>query len=154
MKIFKFKKLQLTTVLLFILTILIIITGLILIGLYHGKEIVIVKNSFISKKHFNKLIIKYNGFELLYKYSWYYILGNSNIYFKNFDTYYYFIQNYHFPSLLQLQIGIVFCVFLMPILIVILLIFIFIILKRKYIKNNNFWDAIQNCEIINNYYVH
>ncbi|WJG70148.1 hypothetical protein SIXOD_v1c12050 [Spiroplasma ixodetis Y32] len=22
------------------------------------------------------------------------------------------------------------------------------------IKNNNFWDAIQNCEIINNYYVH
>lgn len=154
MKIFKFKKLQLTTVLLFILTILIMLIGLMLIGLYHGKEIIIVKNSFITKKHFNKLIIKYNGFELLSKYSWYYILSNNNISFKNFDTYYYIIQNYNFASLLQLQIGIIFSVILIPILIVILLIFSFILLKIKYIKNNKFWDTIQNCEIINNYYVH
>ncbi|WP_458257894.1 hypothetical protein [Spiroplasma endosymbiont of Dactylopius coccus] len=43
MKIKTLKKLQLITVSLFILTILIIINGLLLLGLFHGKEVVTVK---------------------------------------------------------------------------------------------------------------
>jgi hypothetical protein len=64
----KTKKLQLLTVLLFILTIVIIIFGLLLLGLFHGKEVVTVKNNYLSKNT-KPLIYEYNGFILCSKYS-------------------------------------------------------------------------------------
>ncbi|WJG69539.1 hypothetical protein [Spiroplasma ixodetis] len=149
----KLKKLQLITVLLFILTILIIITGLLLLGLFHGKEVVTVKNNHLFKNT-KPLIYEYNGFTLWSKYSWYYILTNNNISFNNFGSEY-IIHNYYNYSLLQLKIAVIFSTIIVPIFVSIILSLTFLIigLKRK-IKNNNFWDAIANCEIISNYYIH
>ncbi|WP_342266440.1 hypothetical protein [Spiroplasma endosymbiont of Villa modesta] len=143
----KLKKLQLITVLIFILTILIMIAGLLLLSLFHGKEVVTTKNT-------EPLTYEYNGFTLWSKYSWYYILTNNNICFKNFGSYYIIDNSYNY-SLLWLKIAIIFSTIVVPIFISIILSLTFLIigLKRK-IKNNNFWDAIANCEIISNYYIH
>ncbi len=152
MKIKALKNLQLITVLLFILTILTLIIGLWIIGLFHGKEVVISKN--ISLHKILKKIFKYNGFILWSKYSLYYILSNNNISLKNFGNYY-TVHNYYHYSLLQFKIGIIFCEILVPILIFItILLILWIIYLKIKIKNKNFWDFIANCEIINNYYIH
>ncbi|WP_458257981.1 hypothetical protein [Spiroplasma endosymbiont of Dactylopius coccus] len=153
MKIKTLKKLQLITVSLFILTVLIIINGLLLLGLFHGKEVVTVKNNYLFKNT-KRLIYEYNGFTLWSKYSWYYILTNNNISFKDFGNEY-IIDNYYSYPLLWLKIAVIFSTIVVPIFVSIILSLTFLIigLKRK-IKNNNFWDAIANCEIISNYYIH
>ncbi|WP_338985984.1 hypothetical protein [Spiroplasma endosymbiont of Thecophora atra] len=153
MKIKALKKLQLVTVLLFVLTILIVITLLLLLGLFHGKEVVTVKNNNLFKNT-KPLIYEYNGFTLWSKYSWYYILTNNNICLKNFGSCY-IIHNSYSYSLLWLKIAVIFSTIVVPIFVSIILSLTFFIigLKRK-IKNNNFWDAIANCEIISNYYIH
>lgn len=136
----KLKKLQLTTVLLFILTILIIIIGLMLIA-------------FCNFHFYNNKYSKYRGgFSILKHFGISYIINHSATYFYNLGPHH-FKENYY--VWIQLKIGIIFCVILVPILIFIInsLIFLIIGLKIK-VKNNNFWDAIQNCEIISNYYIH
>ena len=148
MKIKKNNKLNLLTiitVILFILTILIMITGLILIGFSkHYDYVPLIKLQ--SKLN----LIQTNGFVLLNHISVSYVLNHStnfiNLISNCGETYY---------NWKQLQIGIIFCVIVVPILIFITtsLTFFIIGLKVK-IKNNNFWDAIQNCKIINNYYIH
>ncbi len=140
----KTKKLQLITVLLFILTIIIITIGLILIGIsnyYHYVQI--DKNS--------KLILRQiNGFKLLNILSMNYILIHSPSFICYFTG-----NNNNYNNWIQLQIGVIFCIILIPILMSITMSFIFLIIGLKIkIKNNNFWDAIQNCEIISNYYIH
>lgn len=140
------KKLQLITALLFILTIVIIIIGLILIDFFHTKEII------TSKRYYDKkLIIKNNGFDLLRNYNLTFLLNH----YKLNNTFGIINVAYENQLLLQLQIGIILLIIISPILtlITISLFFLIIGLKIK-IKNNNFWDAIQNCEIINNYYIH
>ncbi|WP_339042419.1 hypothetical protein [Spiroplasma endosymbiont of Apeira syringaria] len=153
MKIKALKKLQLITVLIFILTILIIIAGLLLLGLFHGKEVVTIKSNHLVKNT-EPLIYEYNGFTLWSKYSWYYILTNNNICLNNFGSYYIIHNSYNY-SLLWLKIAVIFSTIVVQIFISIILSLTFLIigLKRK-IKNNNFWDAIANCEIISNYYIH
>ncbi|WP_458258293.1 hypothetical protein [Spiroplasma endosymbiont of Dactylopius coccus] len=106
MTIKSLKKLQLITVLLFILTILIIIAELLLLGLFHGKEVVTIKSNHLVKNT-KPLIYEYNGFTLWSKYSWYYILTNNNICLNNFGSYY-IIHNYYNYSLLSLKIAIIF----------------------------------------------
>lgn len=139
----KTKKLQLITVSLFILSISIMTIGLILIGISNVNYIHINWSS--------KLVLrKSNGFNLLKYISIIYILNHSANFIclinRNYELYYNWIQ---------LQIGVIFCVILVPIFssITMSLIFLIIGLKIK-LKNNNFWDAIQNCEIIYNYYIH
>ncbi|WJG70589.1 hypothetical protein [Spiroplasma ixodetis] len=139
----KTKKLQLITVLLFILTIIIITIGLILIGIsnyYHYVQI--DKNS--------KLILtQINGFKLLNILSMNYILIHSPSFICYFTE-----NNNNYNNWIQLQIGVIFCYILVPILTIITISLTFLIIGFKIkLKNNNFWDAIQNCEIINNYYI-
>ncbi len=144
MKIKKNKKLQLTTLLLLILTILFMSTGLMLINISNYFDYIHFDNSL-------KLILrKTNGFKLLNIFSINYILVHSANLICWFTQ-----NNKNYYNWIQLQIGIIFCIILVPILIFIItsLTFLNIGLKIK-IKNNNFWDAIQNCEIINNYYIH
>ncbi|WP_338987632.1 hypothetical protein [Spiroplasma endosymbiont of Dasysyrphus albostriatus] len=83
------------------------------------------------------------------------MLTNNKLYFCKHYLFQNIVENYNLKSLVQLKIGIVFAIILSPILlfITILLIFLNIYLKIKK-ADNNFWDAIENCEIINNYYVH
>ncbi|WP_174480761.1 hypothetical protein [Spiroplasma endosymbiont of Danaus chrysippus] len=135
------KKLQLITVSLFILTILTLIIGLILIDFSHF-------NLFYLNKKLNCI----NGFDLLKHFRLSFIIEHSAKYFYNFGTHH-IKENYY--EWIELQSGIFLVLFLLPILffITISLTFFIIGLKVK-IKNNNFWDAIQNCEIINNYYIH
>ncbi|WDA54408.1 MAG: hypothetical protein PPFGHCPK_00851 [Spiroplasma endosymbiont of Drosophila atripex] len=138
------KKIQIITILLFILTILFIISGLILIDFcdYHSH----IRNQTTLK--FEN--IERNGFQILTITSIYHILEYSPKYVcyisQNIGNYYNWIE---------LKIGVIFCIILTPIFgfFTIALTFLIIGLKVK-IKNNNFWDAIENCEIINNYYIH
>ena len=141
MKFHKIKKLQLITALLFILTVIIMIIGLILINFSHF-------NFFYFNKNWNDI----NGFIILKHCSLFFILENSANYFYNLGIRH-IKENYYNWN--RLQIGIIFSVILFPIFtcISISLTFFIIGLKVK-IKNNNFWDAIQNCEIISNYYIH
>ncbi|WJG69919.1 hypothetical protein [Spiroplasma ixodetis] len=140
----KTKKLQLITVSLFTLTILIMIIGLMVIGFcdYNYHTFNQSTKMWEDEKH--------NGFYFLKVTSIYRILSCSAIHACNISH-----NNGNFYSWIQLQIGIVFLVILVPILTFIItsLIFLNIGLKIK-IKNNNFWDAIQNCEIISNDYIH
>lgn len=136
----KLKKLQLLTVLLFILTILLMIIGLILIRIsnfnYHNQQ----------------QIIKMNGFNFLNIYSINYTLCHCA---SHICLCHIFQNNQNYYNWIKLQIGIIFCVILVPILTIITLSLTFFIIGLKInLKNNNFWDAIQNCEIINNYYIH
>ncbi|WP_342218317.1 hypothetical protein [Spiroplasma endosymbiont of Amphimallon solstitiale] len=140
----KIKKLQLITALLFILTILIMSTGLTLIDFsnYHS-------NMFnLLTKSYEKL--EKNGFELLKTISINHILSYSADYVCHISH-----NNKNYYNWIQLQVGIIFCIIITPILTFITtsLLFFNIGLRVK-IKNNNFWDAIQNCEIISNYYIH
>ncbi|WP_338979100.1 hypothetical protein [Spiroplasma endosymbiont of Panzeria rudis] len=138
------KKLQLLTVSLFILTIIIITIGLILIGISNYYDYVqIDKNS--------KLILRQiHGFKLLNILSMNYILIHSPSFICYFTE-----NNNNYNNWIQLQIGIIFCYILVPILTIITISLTFFIIGLKVkIKNNNFWDAIANCEIISNYYVH
>lgn len=132
----KTKKLQLITALLFILTILIMIIGLSLIG--------------FCDYHFHIIKNDKNGFEILSTTSITHILGCSAkcvCLMTNCN------ENYY--NWIQLQIGVIFCTILVPIFLSIILSLTFLIIGLKIkIKNNNFWDAIQNCEIIYNYYIH
>ncbi|WP_338961022.1 MULTISPECIES: hypothetical protein [unclassified Spiroplasma] len=149
----KYKKLKLATLFLFILTILIMVIGLMLIG-FSSFDKSFFENLKLYKE--KRLIIEItleitNGFSLLNYMSVNYILNHSeeNICLSvihNYDGYYDWVQ---------LQIGVIFCIILTPIFgfFTIALTFLIIGLKVK-IKNNNFWDAIQKCEIINSYYVH
>ncbi|WP_342219009.1 hypothetical protein [Spiroplasma endosymbiont of Amphimallon solstitiale] len=92
-----------------------------------------------------------NGFQILATTSIYHILEYSPKYVcyisQNIGNYYNWVE---------LQIGVIFCIILVPTLlyVITLLIFTNICLKIKNKRNNNFWDAIENCEIINNYYIH
>ncbi|WP_338979546.1 MULTISPECIES: hypothetical protein [unclassified Spiroplasma] len=139
------KKIQIITILLFILTILLIISGLILIDFcdYHSH----MRNQTTLK--FEN--IERNGFQILATTSIYHILEYSPKYVcyisQNIGNYYNWVE---------LQIGVIFCIILVPTLfyVITLLIFTNICLKIKNKRNNNFWDAIENCEIINNYYIH
>lgn len=139
----KTKKLQLLTVLLFILTILIMTIGLVLIDISNFDYIHINWSS--------KLVLKkINGFSLLKYISIIYILNHSANFIclisENYELYY---------NWMQLQIGIIFCIILVPIFLSITMSLFFLIIGLKIkLKNNNFWDAIQNCEIIYNYYIH
>ncbi|WP_174481269.1 hypothetical protein [Spiroplasma endosymbiont of Danaus chrysippus] len=145
----KYKKLKLLTLFLFILTILIMVIGLMLIGFSNFNKSFFEHLKLYKEK---RLIIEItNGFSLLNYMSVNYILNHSpeNIcssVVHNYDRYYDWVQ---------LQIGVIFCIILTPIFgfFTIALTFLIIGLKVK-IKNNNFWDAIQKCEIINSYYVH
>ena len=149
----KYKKLKLATLFLFILTILIIVIGLMLIGFSNFDKSFFENLKLYKEK---RLIIEItleitNGFSLLNYMSVNYILNYcaENIcssVIHNYDGYYDWVQ---------LQIGVIFCIILTPIFgfFTIALTFLIIGLKVK-IKNNNFWDAIQKCEIINSYYVH
>jgi len=149
----KYKKLKLATLFLFILTILIMVIGLMLIGFSNFNKIFFEHLKLYKEK---RLIIEItleitNGFSLLNYMSVNYILNHSaeNIcssVVHNYDGYYNWVQ---------LQIGVIFCIILTPIFgfFTIALTFLIIGLKVK-IKNNNFWDAIRKCEIINSYYVH
>ncbi|WP_342218708.1 hypothetical protein [Spiroplasma endosymbiont of Amphimallon solstitiale] len=152
----KYKKLKLATLFLFILTILtilIMVIGLMLIGFSNFNKSFFEHLKLYKEK---RLIIEItleitNGFSLLNYMSVNYILNHSaeNICLSvvhNYDGYYDWVQ---------LQIGVIFCIILTPIFgfFTIALTFLIIGLKVK-IKNNNFWDAIQKCEIINSYYVH
>ncbi|WP_425382771.1 hypothetical protein [Spiroplasma endosymbiont of Melieria omissa] len=149
----KYKKIKLATLFLFILTILIMVIGLMLIGFSNFDKSFFENLKLYKEK---RLIIEItleitNGFSLLNYMSVNYILNHSaeNIcssVIHNYDGYYDWVQ---------LQIGVIFCIILTPIFgfFTIALTFLIIGLKVK-IKNNNFWDAIQKCEIINSYYVH
>ncbi|WJG70102.1 hypothetical protein [Spiroplasma ixodetis] len=149
----KYKKLKLATLFLFILTILIMVIGLMLIGFSNFNKSFFEHLKLYKEK---RLIIEItleitNGFSLLNYVSVNYILNHSaeNICLSvvhNYDGYYDWVQ---------LQIGVIFCIILTPIFgfFTIALTFLIIGLKVK-IKNNNFWDAMQKCEIINSYYVH
>ncbi len=144
MKIKTLKKLQLITVLLFIFTILIMIIGLTLIGScdYHSHIY-----NLLTKKYIN---LEKNGFGILSTTSIIHILGYSPKSVCSITN-----CNGNYYNWIQLQIGVIFCVILVPILAIITLSLTFFIIGLKVkMKNNNFWDAIQNCEIINNYYVH
>ncbi len=138
------KKLQLITVLLFIFSILIMTIGLTLIGScdYHSHIY-----NLLTKKHIN---LEKNGFEILSTTSIIHILGCSPKFVCSITN-----CNGNYYNWIQLQIGVIFCLILVPILIIIILSLTFFIIGLKVkIKNNNFWDAIQNCEIISNYYIH
>jgi pilus assembly protein TadC len=53
------------------------------------------------------------------------------------------------------KIAVIFSTIVVPIFVSIILSLTFLIIGLKIkIKNNNFWDAIANCEIISNYYIH
>ncbi|WJG69840.1 hypothetical protein [Spiroplasma ixodetis] len=147
MKIQKLKKINLITLSLFILTILVIFTSLTLIDFFNIKNDIKYIPSFYNHYRKQEIITKENG--LIY------ILTNNKLYFCKHYLFQNIVENYILKSLVQLKIGIVFAIILSPILlfITILLIFLNIYLKIKK-ENNNFWDAIENCEIINNYYVH
>lgn len=137
----KINILQLITAILFAFIILILIIGLYLIWFsnFHIK----IENSFSTFK---------NGYQLLKDFGLSYVLSHSANFFISLRHYSY--SGNYYPWI-QLQIGIIFCVIISPILLYTAIIFIIIILIFKIKrKNNNFWDALQNCEIINNYYIH
>ncbi len=138
MKIKTLKKLQLLTVSLFILTLII---GLILIDFSHF-------NFFYLNKNLNCI----DGFDMLKHFRLSFIIEHSAKYFYNLGTHH-IKENYY--EWTELRSGIFLLLFLLPILffITISLTFFIIGFKTK-LKNNNFWDAIANCEIINNYYIH
>ncbi len=141
MKIKTLKKLQLITVLLFILSILTLIIGLILIDFSHF-------NLFYFDKNLNCI----NGFKMLKHFQLSFIIEHSAKYFYNLGTHH-IKENYYEWTELRSEIFLV--LILVPILFFITMLFTFFIIGLKIkIKNNNFWDAIQNCEIINNYYIH
>ncbi|WJG70657.1 hypothetical protein [Spiroplasma ixodetis] len=136
----KTKKLLLITVSLFILTILLMIIGLMLIGFSKHYDCMPIIN--LNSK---LVLIEKNGFSLLNYISVNYVLSHSTNFIRLTNNYYNWIQ---------LQIGVIFCVILVPILGLITLSLTFLIIGLKIkVKNNNFWDAIQNCEIISNYYI-
>lgn len=141
MKIKTLKKLQLLTALLFIVTILTLVIGLVLINFS-------TFNLFYFNKNWNDI----NGYTILKHFSLLPILEHSANYFYNLGNHH-IKENYY--NWTKLKFGIIFSVILFPIFtcISMSLTFFMIGLKVK-IKNNNFWDAIANCEIISNYYVH
>jgi len=128
----KIKILQLLSVILFAIVILITVVGLYLIWF---------SNFCDSHK---------NGFTMLQYKGVSFILGHSSRYICNITHH---PEDYY--TWVQLQIGIILCIIVSPTLLYITILFLTIIFifKIKY-KNNNFWDAIENCEIINNYYIH
>ncbi|WP_342277146.1 hypothetical protein [Spiroplasma endosymbiont of Nebria brevicollis] len=134
----KIKLLQLIIVIMLALIILITIIGLYLIGFsdfhYDEKGSQKRNNGFATLSHF--------GISFIVDHSVTYIchvLNNK--------------ENYH--SFLKLQIGVILCLIISPTLLYVTILFItFILVLKIKSKNNNFWDAISNCQIINNYYVH
>lgn len=137
----KINILQLLTAILLAFMVLVIIIGLYLISL----------SNFTVKYDDNTSTFK-DGYQLLKHFGLSYILSHSAKCFISLKHYNY-SDNYY--PWIQLQSGVIFCLIISPILLYTTIIFIIMIfifkIKRK---NNNFWDAIQNCEIINNYYVH
>jgi len=136
----KIKILQGITVILFAFIILITVMGLYLIWFSNFHYI-------IGYKHSDKYS---NGFGTLKYFGISFILFHSPNSISNITNH---PENYH--AWVQLQTGIILCLIISPVLLYITILFItFILIFKIKIKNNNFWDAIQNCEIINNYYVH
>lgn len=136
----KVKIIQFLVVLLLSLTILLIVIGLILIH--------------FSSFHFyiNNHLQYVNGFTILKRFRLSFILKHSADYFYNFG-------HHHFKENLlpwmQLKAGVIFCVILVPIFASITMsLFSLIVGLKIKIRNNNFWDAIKNCEVISNYYLH
>ncbi|WP_375317989.1 hypothetical protein [Spiroplasma endosymbiont of Virgichneumon dumeticola] len=134
----KIKLLQLLTVIMLTLIVLITIIGIYLIGFSDFKD---------DDKSSPKRI---NGFATLSHLGISFIIGHSVKYIcyvlNDKENYYNFVQ---------LQIGVILCLIISPTLLYVTILFITFILVLKIIsKNNNFWDAISNCQIINNYYVH
>lgn len=150
MNLQKYKKLKLITLLLFVFTILMMISGLLLIDFSDGNHDYLYYFIIQGQTKQNFIINITNGFSLLNYMSINYLLTHSASSMcsinNNYEGYYDWIQ---------IQIGVIICVILVPIFAFfsISLIFLIIGLKIK-IENNNFWDALQNCEIINNYYIH
>ncbi len=133
--------LQLITIILFAIIILILIISLYLIW-FSDFHI----NTDDSSSNFK------NGFQLLKDLGLSYVLSHSGNFLISLA--HYSDSNNYYPWI-QLQIGVIFFVIINPILLyttIILIISIFIFKIKR--KNNNFWDALQNCEIINNYYIH
>lgn len=95
-------------------------------------------------------IKKKNGFQILSRTSIIHILGcSANC------VYYISHNNENYYNWITLQIGVILLIIVIPIFILIIIALTFFIIGLKMnIKNNNSWDAIQNCEIINNYYIH
>ncbi|WP_425381087.1 hypothetical protein [Spiroplasma endosymbiont of Polydrusus pterygomalis] len=151
MNLQKYKKLKLITllVLVFIFTILIMTIGLLLIAFaaFNHDSLNFIELHWKQKFIVNNIT---NGFSLLNYMSINYLFTHSASYICSINDNY---QGYY--DWIQLQIGVIFCVILVPIFafVTISLTFLIIGLKIK-IENNNFWDGLQNCEIINNYYIH
>ncbi|WJG70523.1 hypothetical protein [Spiroplasma ixodetis] len=94
--------------------------------------------------------VNVNGFEFLNHCNINYVLSHSANYICALSK-----NNANCYNWIQLQIGVIFCIIIVPILLSITMSFIFLIIGLKIkIKNNNFWDAIANCKIISNYYIH
>jgi len=137
----KVKILQLITVILFAFIILITVIGLYLIWLSNFHYFIRYNHSEHSRYS--------NGFVTLKRFGLSFILFHSPSYICNITNH---PENYQ--AWVQLQTGVILCLIISPILLYMTILFITIILIFKIKYNNNFWDAIQNCEIINNYYIH
>ncbi len=149
MNLQKYKKLKLLTLLLFVFTILIMTTGLLLIAFanFSHDSLNFIELYWKQESIANNIT---NGFSLLNYMSINYLFSHSALDIcsinNNYQVYYDWIQ---------LQIGAIFCVILVPIFLFVTISLTFLIIGLKIkIENNNFWDALQNCEIINNYYIH
>ncbi|WJG70847.1 hypothetical protein [Spiroplasma ixodetis] len=138
----KVKILQLTTIILFAITVLITITGLYLI--WFSNFYFKFDNNEQCHSNFK------DGYTMLKHFGLSYTISTSASSFCNLSH----ISDNYYPWI-QLQIGVIFCIIIVPILLYTVFLFVVIIFVFKIReKNNNFWDAIENCEIINNYYVH
>lgn len=134
------KILQLVTVILFALIILITIIGLYLIWFsnfdfkFNDKCNSTFKDGYVILKHFGLS----------------YVLNHSASYICSLSEH---TINYY--PWIQLQAEVILCIIIGPTLLYMTILFITIIfiLQIKN-RNNNFWDSLQNCEIINNYYIH
>ncbi len=138
----KIKILKLITAILFAFIILIAIIGLYLIWFSDFHHFIYYKHHKHSKYS--------SGFSVLKHFGLSFILFHSTTYICNATHH---AENYQ--AWVQLQTGVILCLIISPMLLYMTILFIIIIFIFKIKnKNNNFWDAIQNCEIINNYYIH
>ncbi|WJG70823.1 hypothetical protein [Spiroplasma ixodetis] len=138
----KIKILQMITVILFAFVILITVIGLYLIWFSDFHHFIHYKHHKNSKYSSGFSVLKHFGLSFILFHS-----PNSICSITNHP------ENYQ--AWVQLQTGIILCLIISPILLYITILFItFILIFKIKIKNNNFWDAIENFKIINNYYVH
>lgn len=135
----KIKMLQLATVIMISLIIVITVIGIYLIGFsdFH----------YYTENHKWK---RTNGFGALARFGLSFVIGHSIDYICDATN-----NKENYCNWVQLKIGVILCLIISPFLIYMTILFITIILIFKIkSKNNNFWDAIKNCQVINNYYIH